>query len=88
LSKIDFRVTNKLGEDCRKTSFDYPTTLGRTVKSVGDQSVDADSEVKDRKRHLGIDTLGILLAELLTPASIQDRDARRPACSGGLATSS
>jgi putative transposase len=39
---------------------------------------DAGKKVNGRKRHLAVDTLGLLLVVLVTPASIQDRDAARP----------
>jgi transposase len=31
-----------------------------------------------RKRHIAVDTTGLLLEVLITPASVQDRDAARP----------
>src|SRR5262245_65178750 len=39
---------------------------------------DAGKKVNGRKRHLAVDTLGLLLVVLVTAASIQDRDAARP----------
>lgn len=39
---------------------------------------DAGKKVKGRKRHLVTDTLGLLLAVLVTPAGVQDRDAAMP----------
>jgi transposase len=39
---------------------------------------DAAKKVNGRKRHLAVDTLGLLLEVLATPASVQDRDAARP----------
>ncbi len=36
---------------------------------------DAGKKTKGRKRHIATDTLGLLLAVVVTPASIQDRDA-------------
>ncbi|MGO9082025.1 MAG: transposase, partial [Streptosporangiaceae bacterium] len=34
--------------------------------------------VNGRKRHIAVDTLGLLLAVVVTPASVQDRDGARP----------
>jgi transposase len=34
--------------------------------------------VNDRKRHIAVDAMGLLLAVVITAASIQDRDAARP----------
>lgn len=39
---------------------------------------DAGKKVKDRKRHLVVDTLGLLLAVSVTAASVQDRDGAHP----------
>ena len=41
----------------------------------GDNGFDAGKKVKGRKRHLVVDTLGLLLAVVITAASVQDRDA-------------
>jgi hypothetical protein len=43
---------------------------------------DAGRKVNGRKRHLAVDTLGLLLRVMVTAACVQDRDAagsRRPA---------
>jgi len=58
-----------------------------TVGSIDSQSVqaadtggghsrgyDASKEINGRKRHIAVDTLGLLLAVCVTPASVQDRD--------------
>jgi putative transposase len=39
---------------------------------------DAGKKINGRKRHLAIDTIGLLLTVLITAAGIQDRDAARP----------
>jgi len=39
---------------------------------------DAGKKVNGRKRHIAVDTLGLLLAVLVTAACVQDRDAARP----------
>jgi hypothetical protein len=39
---------------------------------------DAGKKVNGRKRHLAVDTMGLLLVVLVTAASVQDRDAARP----------
>jgi transposase len=39
---------------------------------------DAGKKVNGRKRHLAVDTMGLLLVVLVTVASVQDRDAARP----------
>lgn len=44
----------------------------------GDNGYDAGKKVKGRKRHLMVDTLGLLLAVSVTAASVQDRDGAHP----------
>jgi transposase len=39
---------------------------------------DNAKKVNGRKRHIAVDTLGLLLAVVITPACVQDRDAARP----------
>ena len=40
----------------------------------GESGYDAGKKVKGRKRHITVDTLGLLLAVTVTAASVQDRD--------------
>jgi putative transposase len=39
---------------------------------------DNAKKVNGRKRHIAVDVTGLLLAAVITPASVQDRDAARP----------
>jgi transposase len=39
---------------------------------------DAGKKINGRKRHIAVDTIGLLLTVLITAASVQDRDAARP----------
>ena len=39
---------------------------------------DNAKKVNGRKRHIAVDATGLLLAAVITPASVQDRDAARP----------
>lgn len=50
-----------------------------TSEQGGPKGYDAGKKVKGRKRHLVTDTLGLMLAVLVTTASTQDRDAAVPA---------
>ena len=47
----------------------------RSTAQGGNTGFDAGKKVKGRKRHLVVDTLGLLLAVTVTAASGQDRDA-------------
>lgn len=50
----------------------------KTSAQGGPKGVDAGKKVKGRKRHLVVDVLGLLLAVLVPPANIQDRDGVIP----------
>ncbi|MGW2710949.1 IS5 family transposase [Streptomyces sp. NPDC001356] len=53
--------------------------------TFGSRGFDAGKKIRGRKRHLLTDTLGLLLAVLVTPASVTDRDGARsllPAAAG------
>lgn len=50
----------------------------RSTPQGGQTGFDAGKKVKGRKRHLVVDTLGLLLAVTITAASVQDRDAAAP----------
>jgi hypothetical protein len=39
---------------------------------------DAGKKINGRKRHIAVDTLGLLLTVLITAADVQDRDAAKP----------
>jgi putative transposase len=48
-----------------------------TVAS-GSRGYDAGKKVSGRKRHIAVDTIGLLLTVLVTAAGVQDRDGARP----------
>lgn len=50
----------------------------RSSPQGGETGYDAGKKVKGRKRHLVVDTLGLLLAVSVTAASVQDRDGAHP----------
>lgn len=50
----------------------------RASPQGGEIGYDAGKKVKGRKRHLVVDTLGLLLAVCVTAASVQDRDGAHP----------
>jgi hypothetical protein len=39
---------------------------------------DAGKKINGRKRHIAVDTIGLLLTVLITAASVQDRDGAKP----------
>jgi len=49
----------------------------KTVEGGQDRGYDAGKKVTGRKRHLVVDTLGLVLMVLVTSASVQDRDGAK-----------
>jgi transposase len=54
-----------------------PVRAAETV-AKDSRGFDAGKKVQGRKRHIAVDTIGLLLTVLVTAASVQDRDAARP----------
>lgn len=57
----------------------------RSSPQGGDSGYDAGKKVKGRKRHLVVDTLGLLLAVSVSAASLQDRDGAHPVVAAAMA---
>lgn len=49
----------------------------KTTEQGGDRGYDAGKKVKGRKRHIVVDTMGLLLLVIVHRASIQDRDGAK-----------
>jgi len=49
----------------------------RCTPQAGERSVDAGKNTNGRKRHVLVDTLGLMLLVLVTVGSVQDRDGGR-----------
>jgi putative transposase len=48
-----------------------------TEEGAGSNGYDAHKNIKGRKRHLLVDTLGLALSDYVTPADVQDRAGAR-----------
>lgn len=49
----------------------------KTPDQAGERGYDAGKKTKGRKRHVAVDTLGLMLAMVITSAAVQDRDAAK-----------
>ncbi len=56
---------------------DHRQPIGKDCRKGGPRGYDAGKKVKGRKRHIVVDTLGLLLAVAVHPANIQDRDGAK-----------
>jgi len=66
---------NRMGRAPDPTAAIIDAQSTRSTAQGGNTGFDAGKKVKGRKRHLVVDTLGLLLAVTITAASVQDRDA-------------
>ena len=57
---------------CRQPEREERRKRGQRIDSVG---YDAGKKIKGKKRHAAVDTLGLMVALIVSPADIQDRDA-------------
>ncbi len=68
----------RVGRDPEPTAAIIDSQSTRSTAQGGMTGFDAGKKVKGRKRHLVVDTLGLLLAVTVTSASVQDRDGAAP----------
>lgn len=66
---------DRIGKAPEPTAAIIDSQSTRSTAQGGQTGFDAGKKVKGRKRHLVVDTVGLLLAVTVTAASVQDRDA-------------
>jgi putative transposase len=69
---------DRVGRNPEPTAAIIDSQSTRSTAQGGLTGFDAGKKVKGRKRHLVVDTLGLLLAATVTAASVQDRDGAAP----------
>ena len=66
---------------CRRSPTPTAAIVDSQSVKTGDQAgvrgVDAGKKINGRKRHLLVDTLGLVILALVTPASVQDQDGAK-----------
>jgi len=73
-------VRDAEGRDEQPTAaiIDAQSVKGADTVSSSSRGYDAGKKVNGRKRHVVVDTVGMLLLVMVTTASVQDRDGARP----------
>lgn len=80
LDSLRDRVRLREGRTAEPSAAIVDSQAVRAAETVGRSSrgFDAGKKINGRKRHIVVDTLGLLLCVLVTAASVQDRDGARP----------
>jgi transposase len=74
------RIRQAAGRKAGPTAaiIDSQSVKGSEMVSHRDRGYDAGKKINGRKRHIAVDTLGLLLTVVVTAASTQDRDGAKP----------
>ena len=70
-------VRHTAGRDLQPTAAVLDSPSVQTTEAGGPKGYDAGKKVKGRKRHLLVDTMGLILSVAVLPADVQDRDGAK-----------
>ena len=71
------QVRRKAGKKPSPTAAIMDSQSVKIGDQAGERGYDAGKKITGRKRHILVDTLGMILGMVITPADVQDRDGAR-----------
>lgn len=76
--RVQCRIAAGRNPEPTAAVIDSQSVKGAETVSKATRGYDAGKKINGRKRHIAVDTIGLLLTVLITAAGVQDRDGAKP----------